>query len=68
MGRSEGQWLAAWVGLGDGEGDGTTAAVVGPKKPYAKPTVIYQIVLEAVAANCSVTAGKTPSTCTFEFS
>ena len=55
--------------LGGGGGDsGSAAGVRTPKKPYAKPAVVYQQVLEAVAANCSVSSGKAPGTCTFGFS
>ncbi len=38
------------------------------RKQYVRPAVVYEQQLEAVAANCSVTSGKAPGTCTFGFS
>ena len=46
----------------------TVSSAVAARKPYARPAVVYQQVLEAVAANCSVTTSKAPGTCTFGFS
>jgi len=39
-----------------------------PRRPYAKPRIVYREPLEAVAADCSIPNGKSDPTCIVGFS